>query len=87
MDLFTLLSGTPQTINGQSFIIGNPDANEREIALNQAIQSGKPEHIAQKIVDGKMDKYERYLMLKIGNLLRLDHDQLISAKLKVMNSA
>lgn len=27
-----LLSGTPQTINGQSFIIGNPDANEREIA-------------------------------------------------------
>ncbi|MDJ0784389.1 MAG: TerB family tellurite resistance protein [Desulfosarcinaceae bacterium] len=35
-------------------------------------------------VDGKMDKYERYLMLKIGNLLRLDHDQLIQAKLKVM---
>lgn len=38
-------------------------------------------------VDGKMDKYERYLMLKIGNLLRLDHDQLINAKLKVMKSA
>jgi uncharacterized tellurite resistance protein B-like protein len=35
-------------------------------------------------VDGKMDQYERYLMLKIGNLLRLDHDQLIQAKLKVM---
>jgi uncharacterized tellurite resistance protein B-like protein len=35
-------------------------------------------------VDGKMDKYERYLMFKIGNLLRLDHDQLIQAKLKVM---
>ena len=37
-------------------------------------------------VDGEMDKYERYLMLKIGNLLRLDHDQLIQAKLKVMKS-
>lgn len=37
-------------------------------------------------VDGRMDKYERYLMLKIGNLLRLDHDQLIQAKLKVMKS-
>ena len=34
-------------------------------------------------VDGKMNQYERYLMLKIGNLLRLDHDQLIQAKLKV----
>lgn len=27
-----LLTGSPQTIGGQSFIIGNPDANEREIA-------------------------------------------------------
>ena len=27
-----LLSGTPQSIGGQSFIIGDPDANEREIA-------------------------------------------------------
>jgi uncharacterized tellurite resistance protein B-like protein len=35
-------------------------------------------------VDGKMDKYERYLMFKIGNLLRLDHDQLIQAKMKVI---
>ncbi|MEJ2641665.1 MAG: TerB family tellurite resistance protein [Desulfosarcinaceae bacterium] len=34
--------------------------------------------------DDKMDKYERYLMFKIGNLLRLDHDQLIQAKLKAM---
>ena len=38
-------------------------------------------------VDGKMNQYERYLMLKIGNLLRLDHDQLIQAKLKVMKDA
>lgn len=37
-------------------------------------------------VDGKMDRYERYLMNKLRNLLRLSHDQLIEAKLKVLHS-
>lgn len=37
-------------------------------------------------VDGKMDRYEHYLMNKLKNLLRLSHDQLIAAKLKVHNS-
>ena len=37
-------------------------------------------------VDGKMDKYEHYLMSKLKNLLRLSHDQLIEAKLRVMQS-
>ena len=37
-------------------------------------------------VDGKMDKYEHYLMGKLQNLLRLSHDQLIDAKLKVLRS-
>jgi uncharacterized tellurite resistance protein B-like protein len=37
-------------------------------------------------VDGKMDKYEHYLMKKLKNLLRLSHDQLIEAKLKVLHS-
>lgn len=32
-------------------------ATEKEIALNQAIESGKPEHIAEKIVAGKMEKF------------------------------
>jgi uncharacterized tellurite resistance protein B-like protein len=36
-------------------------------------------------VDGKMDKYEHYLMNKLKNLLRLSHDQLIDAKLKVLH--
>jgi uncharacterized tellurite resistance protein B-like protein len=36
-------------------------------------------------VDGKMDRYERYLMNKLQNLLRLSHDQLIAAKLKVLH--
>ena len=35
-------------------------------------------------VNGKMDEYEHYLMNKLKNLLRLSHDQLIEAKLKVM---
>ncbi len=34
-------------------------------------------------VDGKMDRYEHYLMNKLKTLLRLSHDQLIDAKLKV----
>ena len=37
-------------------------------------------------VDGKMDAYEHYLMNKLKNLLRLSHDQLIGAKLKVLKS-
>ena len=37
-------------------------------------------------VDGKMDKYEHYLMNKLKNLLRLAQGQLIDAKLKVLHS-
>ena len=37
-------------------------------------------------VDGKMDEYEHYLMNKLKNLLRISHDQLITAKLKVRDS-
>ena len=37
-------------------------------------------------VDGKMDQHEHYLMNKLQNLLRLTHDQLITAKLKVLHS-
>jgi uncharacterized tellurite resistance protein B-like protein len=37
-------------------------------------------------VDAKMDKYEHYLMDKLGKILRLTHNQLIDAKLKVLNA-
>jgi uncharacterized tellurite resistance protein B-like protein len=37
-------------------------------------------------VDGKMDRYEHYLMNKLKNLLRLSHGQLIDAKVKVLHS-
>jgi hypothetical protein len=33
-----------------------------------------------------MDQHEHYLMNKLQNLLRLTHDQLITAKLKVLHS-
>jgi elongation factor Ts len=32
-------------------------ATEREIAVKQAMEQGKPEHIAKRIVDGKMEKF------------------------------
>jgi elongation factor Ts len=32
-------------------------SNEREIALKQAVESGKPQNIAEKIVAGKMEKF------------------------------
>lgn len=35
-------------------------------------------------LDGKMEAHEHYLMNKLSNLLRLSHDQLIEAKLKVL---
>ena len=37
-------------------------------------------------VDGKMDQHEHYLMSKLKNLLRLSHDQVIDAKLKVLHA-
>ena len=37
-------------------------------------------------VDGKLDKFEDHLIHKLSTLLRLSHDQLIHAKLKVLRS-
>jgi uncharacterized tellurite resistance protein B-like protein len=34
--------------------------------------------------DGRLDKYEDYLMHKLAKLLRLSHEELIDAKLKVL---
>jgi len=36
-------------------------------------------------VDGKLDRYEHYLMSKLKTLFRLSQDQLINAKLKVLS--
>ena len=36
-------------------------------------------------VDAKMNRYEHHLMDKLGKILRLTHEQLIGAKLKVLH--
>ncbi|MFC1823225.1 TerB family tellurite resistance protein [Thermodesulfobacteriota bacterium] len=36
--------------------------------------------------DGNLDKHEDYLIHKLAGLLRLSHDQLIEAKLKIINA-
>jgi len=38
-------------------------------------------------VDGKMDRYENYLMHKVSTLLRISHDKLIDAKLEVLHGS
>ena len=37
-------------------------------------------------IDGKMDEHEHYLMNKLSILLRLSHNQLIDAKLKILHA-
>ena len=37
--------------------------------------------------DGRLDKHEDYLVHKLAQLLRLDHRQLIEAKLKIKRTA
>jgi uncharacterized tellurite resistance protein B-like protein len=37
-------------------------------------------------VDGKLDKFENHLIHKLANILRLSHEQLIDAKLKVLHA-
>ena len=59
-------------------LINENYSNEEKIKIIETLW-----HIVY--VDGKMDQYEHYLMNKLQNLLRLTHDQLITAKLKVLH--
>jgi uncharacterized tellurite resistance protein B-like protein len=36
-------------------------------------------------VDGKLDKYENHLIHKLANILRLSHEQMIEAKIKILH--
>ena len=47
-------------------------ANEREIARVQALKSGKPEKIVDKIVDGRMEKYFQEICLMEQSYIRDD---------------
>lgn len=45
-------------------------AHEREVQINKVINEGKPEHVAQKIVDGRMDKYFEEICLLEQNFIK-----------------
>lgn len=58
--------------------------------INEQYSIPKKEKLIERLwqivyVDGKMDKYEHYLMNKLSTLLGLSHKQLIDAKLKVLH--
>ncbi|WP_372680438.1 TerB family tellurite resistance protein [Desulfosarcina sp.] len=58
--------------------------------INERYSIPKKEKLIERLwqivyVDGKMDKYEHYLMNKLSKLLGLSHKQLIDAKLKVLH--
>jgi len=58
--------------------------------INEHYSLPKKEKLIERLwqivyVDGKMDKYEHYLMNKLSKLLGLSHKQLIDAKLKVLH--
>ena len=58
--------------------------------INERCSIAQKERLIERLwrivyVDGKMDRYEHYLMNKLSRLLRLSHNQLIDAKLKVLN--
>ena len=58
--------------------------------INDRYSIAKKEKLIERLwqivyVDGKMDKYEHYLMNKLSKLLGLSHRQVIDAKLKVLH--
>lgn len=61
-------------------------------AINQNYSLDEKLHLIEVVwrialTDGKLDEHEDYLAHKLANLLRLNHKQLIDAKLKVTRSA
>ena len=59
-------------------------AREKEIYLDQAIKSGKPAHIAEKIVAGKMEKFYEEVCLLEQPFIKdqtISISQLIAAKI------
>jgi uncharacterized tellurite resistance protein B-like protein len=58
--------------------------------INEHFDNARKEKLIERLwrivyIDGKMDEHEHYLMNKLSNLLRLSHEQLIDAKLKVLH--
>jgi uncharacterized tellurite resistance protein B-like protein len=58
--------------------------------INEQFSVAEKEKLIERLwrivfIDGKMNRYEHYLMGKLSKLLRLSHQQLIDAKLKVLH--
>ncbi|BBO87099.1 TerB family tellurite resistance protein [Desulfosarcina ovata] len=58
--------------------------------INENFSNERKEKLIERLwqvvyVDGRMDQHERYLMNKLSHLLRLSHQQLIDAKMKVLH--
>lgn len=58
---------------------------ERKVQLNRAIEEGKPEHIAEKIVEGRMGKFFEEIVLVEQAFLK-DDSKTIAQLLKESNS-
>jgi elongation factor Ts len=59
-------------------------AKEREIFEAQARESGKPEEIIQKMVDGRVRKYLSEVAI-VGQPFVKDDDQTVGQKVRVVN--
>ena len=61
-------------------------AKEREILTEQTKQSGKPDHLIDKIVAGKLKKYLNEITL-LGQAFVKDMDQTVAQKLKAHSAS
>ena len=61
-------------------------AKEREILTEQTVQSGKPDHLIDKIVTGKLKKYINEITL-LGQAFVKDLDQTVAQKLKAHSAS
>jgi len=62
-DVAMHIAATDPRFVGRDEVTDELLAGEREIALKQATEQGKPEHIAQRIVQGKMEKFFEQVVL------------------------
>lgn len=62
-DVAMHIAATDPRFVGREEVTAEVLANESEIALKQAMEQGKPEHIAERIVQGKMEKYLEQVVL------------------------
>jgi uncharacterized tellurite resistance protein B-like protein len=68
---------------------GSIDLWQFTSVINKHFSPGEKERVIEMVwkvvfADGRLDKYEDYLVHNLADLLHLDHSQLIDAKLRVL---